>query len=140
MDINRIPYKPNGAELFHTRQSPTSHDRTWSAPGNSQQHTTTESNYAVFLTEHDRTVVFVATGVRVAPETSGGIPLLAMQIGMDRRNKRISPDQKLSVAYFRQLEYAYEQKGKPDPFRGAVQRAIDFLAEEESTQRLDVNL
>lgn len=95
-------------------------------------------HYASHLTAHDRTVVFHATGVRVSEHPVGGVPLLAMQIGLDRRGRVLPPDVHLSISYFQALQARADEE-QPDPFRGAVQRAIDFLTHNASDDRLNLD-
>lgn len=134
MTANNVPHSDTTpatetASAVEAQPSVVGHD---GGPGQPSPH------YASHLTAHDRKVVFHATGVRVSEHPTGGVPLLAIQIGLDRRNQVLPPDSHVSVSYFQALQARADDE-LPDPFRGAIMRAIHFLTHDDSDDRLNLD-
>ncbi len=86
------------------------------------------ARYLGSLTASDRELVFQATGVRVDTDPSKPVPLLAVQIGMDRSNGAFSGGQDVSIAYLQNLSGTYSSgPAFNQAMVDQLQKAMDWL-------------
>lgn len=105
--------------------------------------TTGTDSLLSYLTPGDRDLIFQATGTKIGPDgvNQDGrplAPLLAFQIGLDRKYGTLPAGQPITSTYLRSLLQHQSNGGGSQDFTDNINKMLEVLAKQGGQERLDL--